>query len=65
MRLLRRCVRELWRLFVDDGAIAAWVVIWITLACLALRQVPAGIWSGPILFAGLAAVFTLATRMRP
>ncbi len=60
MSLLRRCLHELWDLFVDDGALAA--VAWIAVACLALRQVDAGIWSGPILFGGLAAVFLLTTR---
>lgn len=60
MSLLRRCVRELWALFIDDGALAA--VGWIAVACLTLRQLPAGIWSGPILFAGLSAVFLLTTR---
>jgi len=62
-RLLRRCVHELWALFVDDGAIAA--VAWIAVACLTLRQVTAGIRSGPILFAGLSAIFLLTTRARP
>lgn len=63
MTLLRRCLRELWALFVDEGAIA--VVVWVAVACLALRQAPAGIWSGPILFAGLSAIFLLTTRARP
>ena len=63
MSLLRRCLHELWALFVDDGALAA--VGWIAVACLALRQVHAGIWSGPILFAGLSVVFLLTTRARP
>lgn len=63
MTFLRRCLRELWALFVDEGAIA--VVAWVAVACLVLRQVPVGIWSGPILFAGLSAIFLLTTRMRP
>ena len=63
MTLLRRCLHELRDLFVDDGALAA--VGWIAAACLALRQVHAGIWSGPILFAGLSVVFLLTTRAKP
>ena len=62
MSLLRRCAHELWALFVDDGALAA--VAWIAVACLALRQVQAGIWSGPVLFAGLSVIFLLTTRAR-
>lgn len=63
MTLLRRCLHELWALFIDEGAIA--VVVWVAVACFTLRQVPAGIWSGPILFAGLSAIFLLTTRARP
>ncbi len=60
MKLLRRCLDELWALFVDDGALA--VVGWVAVACLALPLAPAGIWSGPILFAGLSVIFLLTTR---
>lgn len=63
MKLLRRCVHELWALFIDDGALAT--VGWIVLACLTLRQVPVGVWSGPILFAGLSAIFLLTIRAKP
>ena len=64
MKLLRRCLRELWTLFVDDGAVAALIVGWIAVACLVLRRMPVGIWSGPILFAGLAAIVAADTRTR-
>lgn len=63
VKLLRRCVHELWALFIDDGALAT--VGWIVLACLTLRQVPVGVWSGPILFAGLSAIFLLTIRAKP
>ena len=63
MSLLRRCLHELRGLFVDEGAVAA--VAWIAVACLALHQAAVGAWSGPILFAGLAAIFLLTTRARP
>ncbi len=62
MRLLRRCLHELWTLFVDDGAVAAWLVAWIAVACLVLRRLPAGPWSGPVLFAGLLAIVTISMR---
>lgn len=66
MRLLRRSLHELWRLFVDDGVDAALVVGWIVVACLVLRALPAIAWSGPILFAGLAAIvaFSVGPRRR-
>jgi hypothetical protein len=64
LKLLRRCLRELWTLFVDDGVVAASVVIWITVACLALQRIPVGTWSGPILFAGLAAIVAVSLRSR-
>ena len=53
MKLLRRSLREVWSLFVDDGASAALLVGWIVFACLVL---PGAAWSGPILFVGLAAI---------
>ena len=56
MRLLRRSLRELWSLFVDDGTSAALVVGWIVFASVVLRALPAMAWSGPILFAGLALI---------
>jgi len=65
LKLLRRCLHEAWSLFIDDGALAAYVVGWIAVACLALRQAPAGPWSGPILFAGLSVIFIVSARRRP
>ena len=62
MKLLRRCLRELWTLFVDDGVVAGLVVGWIAIACLVLRRMPLGTWSGPILFAGLAAIVAAGAR---
>lgn len=56
MRLLQRSLRELWSLFVDDGTSAALVVGWIVIACLVLRALPSIVWSGPILFTGLAVI---------
>ena len=64
MRLLRRCMHELWTLFVDDGMAAAFVVGWILLACLVLRRVSTGLWSGPILFAGLTVIVAVSTLQK-
>ena len=63
MKLLCRCLRELWTLFVDDGAAAASVVAWIAVACLVLRQLPTGPWSGPVLFAGLLVIVVVGMRV--
>lgn len=57
MSLMRRCVAELLGLFVDDGAQALLIVGWVVVCCLLLRQWPDAIWTGPILFLGLAAIF--------
>ena len=62
MKLLLRCLREFWTLFVDDRTAAAAVVGWIAVACLLLRQLPVGPWSGPVLFAGLLVIVTIGMR---
>jgi len=64
VRLLRRSLRELWSLFVDDGASAALMVGWIVVACLVLRALPSIVWSGPILFAGLTAIVAFSVSRR-
>lgn len=62
MRVLRRCLHELWSLFVDDGYTACCTVGWIVAACLVLPRVPVGAWSGPILFAGIATIVAISAR---
>ncbi len=62
MNLLRRSLAELWGLFVDDPWIAALIVGWIVVACAAMRQLPPTPWSGPVLFAGLAAIVAYGVR---
>ena len=57
MSLLRRCVTELIGLFIDDGLLAALVVSWVAAGGLLLRQWPGAVWTGPVFFVGLAAVF--------
>ena len=66
MRLLRRVLRELWGLFVDDGVSAALILGWIGVACIVLHSLPGVMWSGPILFAGLATIvaFSIGTFRR-
>jgi hypothetical protein len=63
--ILRRCVTELVHLFVDDDVHTALMVGWIVVACLVFRYVSLGVWSGPLLFAGLAAIFVATTVAAP
>ena len=62
---LRRLPGRLWRLFVDDGWAAAGMLAWIGLACIALTRFPPGWWSGPVLFAGIAAITFVSLKPRP
>lgn len=64
MSLLRRCLDEVVGLFVDDGPVAALTIAWIAAGCLLLRHWPGQIWTGPALFAGLAAIFLLGLVYR-
>jgi hypothetical protein len=57
MKWARPIVRELWGLFVDDGAFALAIVIWLAIAWLILPTfMPASSWAGVALFLGLALV---------
>lgn len=58
MSLLRRIVRKLVSLFVDDALVAALVVGWIAIACLVLPRHAAA----PLLAAGLLAIFAASFR---
>ncbi len=62
VNLLRRGLAELWSLFVDDARIAALIVGWIAVACAVMRRLPPTPWSGPVLFAGLAAIVAYGVR---
>jgi hypothetical protein len=53
MVALRKIVRELIGLFVDDGSLAAIVLVWIGVCGLVLPSAP---WHGLILFLGLALI---------
>ena len=54
-------VRIIWRevlgLFVDDGSFAVAILVWLALVLVALPRIaPGRALSGPVLFAGLAAI---------
>jgi hypothetical protein len=53
MGALKKIARELVGLFVDDGSLAAVVLVWIAVCGLVL---PSGPWHGLILFLGLALI---------
>ena len=59
MRALAAILRELFGLFVDDGALALAVPIWIAVCGLALPRLsaPAG-WDGVVLCLGLAVLLS-------
>ncbi len=61
-----RCRRgdELAGLFVDDGAQALRVLAWVAACCLRRRQWPGAVWTGPVLFAGLAIIFSIGLKER-
>ena len=56
MQFLRRLSGQIWHLFVDDGPTLVVLLIWVAVACFLLPRLNAGVWSGPILFAGIAAI---------
>lgn len=62
MRFLRRGLAEARDLFVDDVPTVCLLLCWIAAAWLVLPLLGLGSWSGPLLFAGLAAIIALRTR---
>ena len=57
MRWLKSIAREIYGLFVDDGSFAGGILVWVSLAVVALPRIAAGArWAGPALFAGLALI---------
>ncbi len=57
MRLLKRIFDEALGLFVDDGAYAASIIVWlIGMAVLVRFTVFGPVVAGPLLFVGLAAI---------
>ena len=56
MKLLIASLRELWRLFVDDGLLAVGLVLWVAVAAALVPGLGLGGFGGPILFGGAALV---------
>lgn len=57
MSFLSGVLRQLWRLFVDDGSLAGTLVIWCVGAGSVLpRWITFGGWNAPILFVGCIAI---------
>ena len=57
MQTLVKIAQELIGLFVDNGSLAATVVVWIvTYGALAPQWLPDPMWHGPTLFIGLALI---------
>jgi hypothetical protein len=55
MQTLVKIAQELVGLFVDNGSLAATVVVWIGVCGVLVPQwLPNPLWQGPILFVGLA-----------
>jgi hypothetical protein len=65
MRWLRAIATEVFRLFVEDGAFALAITLWLGVIWLVLRRlrVPAAL-GGIILFAGLALILVESARRR-
>lgn len=57
--VIRRCLVECLHLFVDDWIQTTVVVGWIAVACAIPRFFGTVLWSGPLLFVGLAMMFVL------
>lgn len=55
MKVLRTIFAELLGLFVDDWAFALLTLLWVSVFASPLRTI-LGFWTGPALFAGLAAL---------
>jgi hypothetical protein len=57
MKLLKRIFDEAVGLFVDDGAFAGAILIWLAVVAALVRFAPgAEAWAGPVLFVGLAGI---------
>ena len=63
MNVLRAIFAELLGLFVDDWAFALLILLWIGVFASPLRAA-FGIWAGPTLFAGLAALVLIFVMRR-
>jgi hypothetical protein len=65
MKLLKTILDETLGLFVDDGAFAAAIVLWLAVVAALTRLVPdAAAWAGGVLFVGLAAILVESAMRR-
>lgn len=65
MRWIRTVWDEVFGLFVDDGSYAASILAWLAVCWLVLPWLGvSGLWSGLILFAGLAAILVESATRR-
>ena len=65
MSWLKTIWNEVFSLFVDDASLAIAILAWLAAAYLAFHlNLVAGVWRGPLLFTGLAAIFVENTLRR-
>ena len=65
MKLLRTIFDEAVGMFVDDGAFALAILVWLAVVAALARLVPgAGPWAGGLLFLGLAAILVESAMRR-
>jgi hypothetical protein len=65
VRVLTAIFQELVSLFVDNGTLAATILIWIAFYGSMLQLLPMGSWQGPTLFIGLAFILVENARRAP
>jgi hypothetical protein len=65
MSAIRAVIQEMIGLFVDDGSFALAIVAWLLVNTLVLPHLRlSGVWSGAILFAGLALILIESAARR-
>lgn len=64
MKWLRAIFAELFGLFVDDGAFAVAILLWLIVIGVVVRMMPAGAWQAIVLFAGLACILVESALRR-
>ena len=62
MHTLTKIVQEFVSLFVDDGTLAATILVWVAFYGLLLQLLPMASWQGPILFFGLTVILVENAR---
>ena len=59
---MRAVFKELLGLFVDDASLAIGLLAWVAIAGYLLPRLALGVWSGPMLFLGVAVVLVGSLR---